>query len=119
MYTGCDLAPLNDDTLFYDLNAQRLPLISGFDVAFLSGVLEYVHDLNRLVAFQHKCFQTVICSYATARQGMEDEVQKRRYSGWVSDFTLTDFLTLFEQQGFTKHSSSEWQAQHLFRFDKA
>jgi hypothetical protein len=118
-YTASDLVPLSDGILQYDLNGPVLAPISGHDVALLSGVLEYVHDLSRAAYFLADNFGSIVCSYAVLGDGSRHEIERRRYSGWFNDFTEDRFTKLFVAAGFTMTGRGTWRAQTLFRFDKA
>jgi hypothetical protein len=109
--------PTSEDILRLDLNGKELLPIHGFDVALFSGVLEYVHDYQRLVDYLADYFTIVVCSYAPFRGGGEEEIHKRRYSGWFSDHTELEFRHLFEKRGFVLVASSNWKDQLLFRFE--
>ena len=116
-YTGSDLAPLAKETLFYDLNAASLEPIDGHDVALFSGVIEYLHDIEKISLFLGASFRAVLCSYA-AYSGSSAEFEHRRYSGWFSDFTEQKFVSLFQAAGFSLSQRDTWESQLLFRFDK-
>ncbi len=117
-YTASDLAPLASNIMFYDLNALTLLPIVNHDVALLSGVIEYVHDLERATLFLANNFSSVLCSYAICGDGLPEEIEHRRYSGWFTDLTEAELITLFEAAGFTLSNSDSWGSQKLFRFDK-
>ena len=110
-YTGSDLVPLSDGILPYDLNDPVLMPISGHDVALLSGVLEYVHDLCRIANFFANNFRGVVCSYAALRARSCQEIERRRYSGWFTDVTEDDFTALFGAAGFTLTRRGAWAAR--------
>ena len=117
-YTGSDLAPLNGDLLTFDLNADHLEPIAGHDAALLSGVLEYINDLNKAIDFFARCFKTILCSYASADDWSDTALLRRRYSGWVSDDGEATFIARFERVGYSLTNKGNWQDQSLFRFDR-
>ena len=86
-------------------------------MALFSGVLEYVHDLARLVVFLSQNFRTVVCSYAVGADS-SDEVALRRYSGWFNDLREEDFLKLLRGAGYRLTQHGEWKGQKLFRWDR-
>jgi hypothetical protein len=118
-YQASDVAPLSDAVVRYDLNAADLPAIDGFSVALFSGVLEYVHDLGRLSQFLARHFSSVICSYAVATDMSPESTDRRRYSGWFTDFDEAAFVALFDAAGFRVTERRIWGEQVLFRFDVA
>jgi hypothetical protein len=117
-YTGSDMVPLTPGCRIYDLNAPALEPIEGHEVALFSGVLEYVHDLPRITRFLAANFTAVICSYAALREGTAEEIERRRFSGWFTDFAEAEFVALFVTAGFALSSCSTWAEQALFRFDQ-
>jgi hypothetical protein len=118
-YTGSDRVRLMPGCRFYDLNAPALEPIEAHDVALFSGVLEYVHDLPRTARFLAANFTAVICSYAALLEGTPEEIERRRFSGWFTDFAEAEFVALFATAGFAVSSRSNWAEQLLFRFDRA
>ena len=117
-YTASDVAPLTAEAVFYDLNAPILTTIEDHDLALLSGVLEYVHDLERTTLFLAANFASVLCSYAIYGGGFPGEIERRRYSGWFTDLTEAALTTLFKAAGFTVTRRDSWGSQALFRLDK-
>jgi hypothetical protein len=112
------MVPLKPDCRIYDLNAHALEPIEGHEVALFSGVLEYVHDLPRLTRFLAANFTAVICSYAALLEGTPEEIERRRFSGWFTDFSEAEFVALFVTADFAISSRSNWAEQALFRFDR-
>ena len=117
-YAGGDLVSLKDGIIALDLNAPTLPPLVGYDVAFFSGVLEYVHDFRRLSGFLSRHFQSVVCSYAPRMTSEPEEIAKRRYSGWFSDLTAEEFTAIFAATGFGLSRQEAWAGQALFRWDR-
>jgi hypothetical protein len=117
-YAGSDIVPLKDGLVSFDLNSAVLRPLPGHDVALFSGVLEYVHDLPRVVVFLSENFRSVVCSYAAYDDSSADELARRRYSGWFNDLNEIEFVRLFSGAGYRLNEHSEWQGQKLFRFDR-
>ncbi len=117
-YVGSDATPLSPEVMVFDLNAPSLAPIEDFDVALFSGVLEYVHDLPRLLEYLSRYFCSVIASYAPRLTESESEIEARRYSGWFNDYSKAELEGLFAQAGFAIASSGEWKAQLLYRLDR-
>lgn len=63
-YQKSDLVDRDGETEIFDLNAENLLPIVGFDTAVLSGVLEYIHDVPRTINFLAANFKRVLLSYA-------------------------------------------------------
>jgi hypothetical protein len=117
-YTGSDLAPIADGVVQYDLNATSLEPIIDHDVALFSGVLEYVHDPEKLLRHLRIYFRAIICSYALLVDGSPEERDRRRYSGWFTDIGRDGFLNMFRTAGYTATMQGDWNGQALFRFDR-
>lgn len=116
-YTGSDVAPLRADIMLLDLNAPVLRPHVFADVAFLSGVLEYVHNLERLVTFLSKHFRSVVCSYAPLISEEPWQIRRRRRSGWFNELSREEFEILFQKRGFCASVHHEWRDQLLYRWD--
>jgi hypothetical protein len=97
-YVPIDYIPRDDRTIVLDLNADPLPDLHA-QVAVMSGVLEYVRDLEPLVSqLEQQGFTRLIVSYNTV-----DRVPRlivRKAFNWVSHLHLDELLTLF-YRGFT------------------
>ncbi len=117
-YVGSDATPLAPEVVVFDLNAPILPPIEEFDVALFSGVLEYVHDLPRLLAYLFRSFGSVVASYAPRLTDSGSEIEARRYSGWFNDYSKAEIEGLFAEAGFAIASSGEWKAQLLYRLER-
>jgi hypothetical protein len=117
-YTGSDLAPITVGVIQYDLNAADLEPIANHDVALFSGVLEYVHDPEKLLRYLAIYFSAIICSYVLLSDGSPEELNRRRYSGWFTDIDLDGFLNMFRAAGYTATMRDDWNGQALFRFDR-
>jgi hypothetical protein len=117
-YVASDLTPHGPDTVIYDLNAAPLARLEGFDVALLSGVLEYVHSLPQVAGFFASCFSVVVCSYAPAGDRSPATLERRRYAGWFSDLSAEEFACLFRDAGYHETIREAWEGQALFRFER-
>jgi hypothetical protein len=115
-YTPSDLVDRGPGTLVCDLNAVQLMPFPPHDVAVFSGVLEYIHDLERLVG-QLACACTmVVASYAVTDYPEQARVITRRGHGWVNDYNTDELVALFQQHRFLCLQHYIWQSQTLFRF---
>lgn len=113
-YTPSDLVDRGPGTLVCDLNGAALPDFGRYDVAVFSGVLEYVHDVPRLVSHLAGSVDTIIASYASR----EANGRNRRAHGWVNDYTSHAFLRLFEHKGFECKRALTWRSQIVCVFGK-
>ena len=81
-YLGIDCLPRTPETVVLDLNNCTLDGIQA-DIAFLSGVLEYVEDVPGFIAMlKAGSFRQVILSYCTLEK--HPEMQARLNCNWAS-----------------------------------
>jgi len=111
-YTPSDLVDRGGDTWICDLNAKELPAFPRHDVAVFGGVLEYVHDLDRLARHLSSSIETVVASYATTDRCPRN----RRTQGWMNDLSSKQLTRLFENAGYVLETADRWRDQEIFRF---
>ena len=112
-YTPSDLVDRGHDTIVLDLNSKHLPALPRYNVAVLSGVIEYINDVPRLVKYLGTFSDSVLCSYAV----LELNANQRREQGWVNDHTSIQLVSLFTTQGFDCRFAQRWKAQMLYGFE--
>lgn len=116
-YTATDLVARDDQCEVYDLNADRLQPITNQDVAFLSGVLEYVHDVPRCIDHLTACgVSTWVLSYAARDRSWWRLRVIRRALGWVNDYSTAELEALFSSRGFRLDATKIWKGQRLYRW---
>ena len=116
-YTPSDLVDRGAGTLVCDLNAKLLPHFARHDIAVFSGVLEYVNDVPRLLSHLSKSVDVIIASYGST--DFVPETPRRRFYGWVNDYSSNEFLNLFAEAGFSCRELMTWrEAQIVGRFLK-
>lgn len=113
-YTPSDLVDRGEGTIICDLNGDSLPPFSDYDVAVFSGVLEYVHDVPRLIEHLSDRVRMIIASYAVK----ETNERRRRAQGWVNDFSSAQLVQVFETAGFHPEHEERWRSQSIYRFTK-
>ena len=113
-YTPSDLVDRGSGTIVCDLNTPDLPAFPPHDVAVFSGVLEYVNDIEYLIANVGKPFNIIIASYCDREQVPGRVV--RRSKGWVNDHTSEGFQEVFLRLGFRCDHVEGWQRQKIYRF---
>ena len=96
-YYGCDLVARDHDTLMSDFNKHEFPEVV-VDVAFASGVLEYVRDWRWFVKAVARNSQRVILSYCTSDHFPDRNY--RRSLGWINDLSLSTIFALLAKNGF-------------------
>lgn len=103
-YTPSDLVDRGEGTIVLDLNARQYPCVGRYDVAVFGGVIEYVFDVERLVAFTARTAETVVFSYVCL--GYFSKPHERVLRGWVNNFAADDLLRIFQAAGFRCEESS-------------
>jgi len=110
-YTPSDIVSRGPDTLICDLNNDPLPELN-YDLAFFSGVLEYVNDVPSLANQLSLEVGQVVASYAI----LETNPSRRRSKGWVNDYNMIEFQDIFESVGYTCVHTGSWNSQMIFHF---
>jgi hypothetical protein len=113
-YTPSDIVDRGEGTIVSDLNAQHLPDFPPHDVAVLSGVIEYVNNVPRLIAQLAGTVRVILVSYVL-RESLPNRVERRAH-GWVNDFSADEFEKLFMHYGYTVEARSVWQSQTIYKF---
>lgn len=115
-YTPSDIVDRGQNTIVCDLNAAQLPAFPFHDAVVFSGVLEYVHDLQRLIAHLAASCHMIVASYAVTDLPDQSSTVSRRRHGWVNDWSSEALQALFLQNGFACEEMMVWEMQHLFKF---
>lgn len=92
-YLGIDCLPRTPETLVLDLNKDSLDAVHA-DIAFLSGVLEYVKDVPGFVSqLKGRNFRRVILSYCTIEK--HPDMATRLNCNWESHESIFDLIGYF------------------------
>ncbi len=110
VYIPADLIPFTRQTIVLDLNRGDFPK-GKVDVIAALELLEYVHDVPRLL---ERCAETggrLLCTY----HGRDDEsVRERRRRGWVNDYGEAEFRDHLAAAGWAVESTEEGAGTTLF-----
>ena len=113
-YTPSDIVSRGEDTIVCDLNSETLPNFFGYHVAVFGGVLEYIHNVPRLIAYLSAQVGEIVASYAH----LENNRRNRKSNGWVNSYGLREFLKIFESNGYECKYLGSWRNQVVCKFDK-
>jgi len=92
-YLGIDCLPRTPETIVLDLNKDSLDVVHA-DIAFLSGVLEYVRDVPGFVRqLKGRNFRRIILSYCTIEK--HPDMATRRNCNWESHESIFDLIGYF------------------------
>ncbi len=113
-YTPSDIIRRSDDCLLIDLNATELPeLDRRYDICVLAGVLEYVADLDRALAWVFRQADAAVFSYAVTDHS--PDLDKRHFIyGWFNHLSHDQVLSLTGRAGARCSQVGRWHGQHLY-----
>ncbi|MBD2176644.1 hypothetical protein H6F42_06910 [Pseudanabaena sp. FACHB-1998] len=113
-YLPIDYIARDERTLVIDLNKDLLPELNA-DIAFLSGVLEYVIDIENFVYnLTNKNFKKIILSYCTLEKF--SDVNGRESLNWVSHKSIFDILSMFTSK-YSLSAINDVKGNTIFVFD--
>lgn len=115
-YVPVDIVPRGPGSIVCDLNRDPLPDVRG-DVVIMSGVLEYIHDLNGLLTGARLIAPRAVVSYA-AVEAFSD-ISDRRSHGWMNDIGLSILREGFLAAGWSIVGEQEWQGHQIFELASA
>ena len=109
-YVPVDLVPRSPDTVVCDLNRDALPELTA-DWLVASGVVEYVFDVHRLIAWVASVAPHIVLSYETAD---EQTRYYRRARSWVNDYTGEQMRALLNGHGLEVVKTANWKLQTIY-----
>lgn len=115
-----DMKQWQDDVIQVDLELADFDQVPQTDVGVLSGVLEYLHDPQQVLANLASRHQFLLVSYRVFEYQSHDaidtyivELNARAANGWKTHLTLPDLLQVVDKFGFILAADS-WRNQCLF-----
>lgn len=109
-YTPSDLIKREDDFLICDLNKGIDLDLRSYDTVILSGVLEYVYDIDRVFNRFPNNIEYVILSYACKNICSVD----RLANGWLSDYTQKELEDVFQNNNYMIQERLKWKQQSIY-----
>ncbi len=124
-YVPSDVVDRGPGTILCDLNERPLPALGSdvYDVAVLSGVLEYVRDVPSMLDWLTTQVAVCVLTYAPAKangyspRALVDRVSRLRH-GWMNNYREEQLRSLFRERGFELVRSEDWEEQRLFVFSQ-
>lgn len=104
-YYGCDYVKRKEETLVCDLNKFEFPKIQ-FDVAYISGSLEYMENLEWYFCQICKARNEIVLSYSLLEY--YPLIEKRKLKSWINHLTLIEIMSFMEQYNFKLEKSDFW-----------
>src|ERR1041384_7041735 len=123
VYFASDLVNRGSGTIVCDLNKRPLPDLTELsaDVAVFSGVLEYIRDLDSLVAWLAGQISACVASYecvtppATFFGALRRRI-RRLYYGYMNHYSEAELLAVFARAGLVCAETTVWENQRIFFF---
>lgn len=114
-YTPSDIVQRNPKFLKCDLNEPISFDLSGFDTAVLSGVLEYVYDIDNVFSQFPIELRNVVLSYSCNDISSANRLE----NGWLSDYSRKELETIFDKYNYRVVDYVEWRKQAIYNLRKA
>ncbi len=116
-YYPVDYADRGEGTIICDFNKGEFPKVRS-DVAFLSGTIEYITNVEWFVGCISARCKSCIVSYCLIEDNPNLDLRRKR--AWVNDFSRDDIVRIFYRAGFKLASeSSAIPANHIFFLEKS
>lgn len=113
-YLPGDLIPSASNVVPIDLNRNMWPKAGReFDVAVMSGVLEYLDDPARALERVHDFAPKLVTSYQDYRNG-ERTKRTRRALGWVNHLTRAEIVGAFLRTGWEIETEVPWRDSQIY-----
>ena len=124
-YVPSDIVDRAPGPIVCDLNERPLPDLgsNGYDVAVLSGVLEYVRDVPSLLDWLTKYVTVCVLTYAPAKatgyspRALLERVSRLRH-GWMNSYREEELRSLFHERAFDLVKEEAWEEQRLLAFSQ-
>lgn len=114
-YTGSDLYQRDEATIVCNLNDTILPSFEYHDVILMSGILEYLYDIDGVISHLAQYTNMFCISYAGAdNHSVEEEI----INGWKPCIFYKDLVEIFANLGFKLVNTDKWKRQQLFVFKR-
>lgn len=114
-YLHSDIVSRDKDTIVIDLN-KDLPVLPQSDYTVFSGVLEYVNDVENVLAHCSGFTNVILFSYATV--DVFSNIETRRFNGWVSDLSQKDIEKIALKLQMELKVITHWKSQTLYMMTK-
>jgi hypothetical protein len=95
-YTPSDVVSLSSRTVVADLNREEFPA-GEFDVIAALLLLEFIHDVPRLLTEMRRRAPLAIVTYCVRTA---EDIEARLERGFVSDFTRNELVLLCQKTGW-------------------
>lgn len=111
-YQPADIIARSINTIVADLNVTTPKLTEKYDYIVFSGVLEYIHDVQKLLHYVRDNCTTCILSYAPT--DCLECMTTRMRSGWVNHLSKNSFESILHNAGFEILEKRVWRGQDIY-----
>lgn len=109
-YQASDIIARFPGVIECDLNEKISLDLKQYNTAVFSGVLEYVYNIENVVAQLSPYVENIILSYACR----DISNANRLDSGWLSDYSKVELERIFVSCGYEISEYTEWRNQSIF-----
>lgn len=110
-YTPTDIVKRFDETILCNLNETIYIDLSKYQTAVFSGVLEYVHDIDKIFnQLNEFAVKQIVLSYCCS----DINTASRELNGWFSDLTKKEIESVFEKYKYNILDYKEWNEQSIY-----
>ena len=113
-YKGLDYVSRDKNTIVCDINSESIPEID-YNIAFLSGFLEYVDNPQNFINQIAKKANTVVVSYCTTDNF--PELDKRIERTWKNHLADADIVNLFDREDYELVKKNDYR-NTIYVFEK-
>jgi glycosyltransferase involved in cell wall biosynthesis len=111
-YLPVDVVARDDRTVLADLNREPLPKLPA-DCIVVCGLLEYIHDVPKLLTAMAKHYKTIVISYNST--DTVPAIAERQSHAWVNNFTVTTLEAAFADAGLKIQDKRDLGQQVLWK----
>jgi hypothetical protein len=112
-YQPSDITTRSENTIVCDLNEGFPALQQFYDYIALSGVTEYIYDLDTLFQHVRKHCRFLVVSYSSTDH--LECISTRVRQGWVSHLSEEMFLEIIKKANFAIADQKMWRNQVIYR----
>lgn len=110
-YTPTDIVKRFDETIVCNLNETIKIDLSNYQSAVFSGVLEYVHDIDKIFnQLNEFAVKQIVLSYCCS----DINTASRELNGWFSDLSKKEIESIFKKYDYTILDYKEWNEQSIY-----
>lgn len=114
VYQASDIISRHPGIIECDLNKGIHIDLSEYDTAIFSGVLEYVYNIENVVAQITGNIENIVLSYACSDISNAPRLDR----GWLSDYTKAELEDIFKLYDYEVLDYKEWRNQSIYSLQK-